>query len=120
LPKRSGKKQTEFVKVGYARNQVDAEFMQGLLKAEGIPSFLKRSPAFDVPDFLVSGPRDIYVNFEDEQIAQSVLQDVQAERAVDQEGLNEAPAKHSYGKVAAVTVVLLLLFTLTLWTASQL
>ncbi len=51
----------EPVKVGFARNQAEAELMQGLLLEEGIPSFLKRSRGFDVPDFLAAGPRDILV-----------------------------------------------------------
>jgi hypothetical protein len=46
----------EPVKVGFARNQSEAELMQGLLLEEGIPSFLKRSRGFDVPDFLAAGP----------------------------------------------------------------
>lgn len=44
-----------------ARNQVEAEFIQGLLLEEGIPSMLRRSRGFDVPDFLASGPRDVLV-----------------------------------------------------------
>src|SRR4051795_12082299 len=51
----------EPVKVGFARNQSEAELMQGLLLEEGIPSFLKRSRGFDVPDFLAAGPRDVLV-----------------------------------------------------------
>ena len=53
--------QGEPVKAGWARNQAEAELMQGLLLEEGIPSFLKRSRGFDVPDFLAAGPRDILV-----------------------------------------------------------
>jgi hypothetical protein len=53
--------QGEAVKAGWARNQSEAELMQGLLLEEGIPSFLKRSRGFDVPDFLAAGPRDILV-----------------------------------------------------------
>ncbi len=51
----------EPVKVGFARNQAEAELIQGFLLEEGIPSFLKRSPGFDVPDFLAAGPRDVLV-----------------------------------------------------------
>jgi hypothetical protein len=51
----------EAVKVGFARNQAEAELLQGLLLEEGIPSFLKRTRGFDVPDFLAAGPRDILV-----------------------------------------------------------
>jgi len=53
--------QGEPVKAGWARNEAEAELMQGLLLEEGIPSFLKRSRGFDVPDFLAAGPRDILV-----------------------------------------------------------
>jgi hypothetical protein len=48
------------VKVGWARNQAEAELIAGLLLEEGIPSVAKRSGGFDVPDFLAAGPRDIF------------------------------------------------------------
>jgi len=35
--------------------------IQGLLSEHGIPSMLKRTRGFDVPDFLAAGPRDILV-----------------------------------------------------------
>lgn len=49
------------VKVAYARNQVEAEMIQGLLAQEDIPSMLKRARGFDVPDFLASGPHEVMV-----------------------------------------------------------
>ncbi len=49
------------VRVAAARHQSEAEFLQGLLLEEGIPSLLRRSGGFDVPDFLAAGPRDILV-----------------------------------------------------------
>jgi Putative prokaryotic signal transducing protein len=49
------------VRVAGARNQAEAEFIQGLLLEEGVPSMLRRSAGFDVPDFLAAGPRDILV-----------------------------------------------------------
>lgn len=49
------------VRVVGARNQAEAEFIQGLLLEEGIPSMLRRARGFDVPDFLASGPRDVLV-----------------------------------------------------------
>lgn len=51
----------ELVKVAWARNQPEAEFIQGLLLEEGVPSLLRRSAGFDVPDFLAAGPRDVMV-----------------------------------------------------------
>ena len=49
------------VRVAGARNQAEAEFIQGLLLEEGVPSMLRRSAGFDVPDFLAAGPRDVLV-----------------------------------------------------------
>lgn len=48
-------------RVGVGLNLPQAELMQGILLEEGIPSFLRRSGGFDVPDFLAAGPRDILV-----------------------------------------------------------
>lgn len=45
-----------------ARNQAEAEFIQALLLEEGIPSILRRTAGFDVPDFLSAGPRDVLVS----------------------------------------------------------
>jgi hypothetical protein len=49
------------VRVASARNQAEAELLQGMLLEEGVPSMTRRSVGFDVPDFLASGPRDILV-----------------------------------------------------------
>ena len=49
------------VRVAGGRNQPEAELIQGLLLEEGIPSVLRRSAGFDVPDFLAAGPRDVMV-----------------------------------------------------------
>lgn len=49
------------VRVASARNQAEAEFIQELLLEQGVPSVLRRSAGFDVPDFLAAGPRDVLV-----------------------------------------------------------
>ncbi len=49
------------VKVARANNQPEAEFIEGLLLEEGIPSMLRRSAGADVPDFLAAGARDVLV-----------------------------------------------------------
>jgi hypothetical protein len=49
------------VRVAGAHNQAEGEFIQGLLLEEGVPSMLRRSAGFDVPDFLAAGPRDVLV-----------------------------------------------------------
>ncbi len=63
----------ELVKVARAQNQAEAEFVQGLLLEEGVPSILRRSPGFDVPDFLAAGPRDVLVPAWAEPTARDVL-----------------------------------------------
>lgn len=61
------------VRVAVARHLSEAEFLQGLLAAEGIPSLLRRTAGFDVPDFLAAGPRDVLVNRRDEADARDIL-----------------------------------------------
>jgi len=61
------------VKVGYGRNQAEAEMIQGLLSEYGIPSMLKRMPGFDVPDFLAAGPHQVLVAEEVAERAHEVL-----------------------------------------------
>jgi len=48
-------------RVAVGLNLAEAELLQGILLEEGIPSILRRSGGFDVPDFLAAGPRDILV-----------------------------------------------------------
>jgi len=47
----------EFVRVTVAQNQAEAEFVEGLLLAEGVPSLVRRAGGADVPDFLAAGAR---------------------------------------------------------------
>jgi len=61
------------VRVAGAHNQAEAEFIQGMLLEEGVPSLLRRSAGFDVPDFLAAGPRDIMVPESGVDTARQVL-----------------------------------------------
>ena len=63
----------EPVKVANARNQAEAEFIQALLREEGIPSMIRRSAGFDVPDFLAAGPRDVLVPAAAANLARQIL-----------------------------------------------
>jgi hypothetical protein len=63
----------ELVRVAGARNQAEAEFIQGLLLEEGVPSLLRRTAGFDVPDFLAAGPRDVLVPQSGVETAREVL-----------------------------------------------
>src|SRR3954447_9794146 len=74
----------KLVKIAFARNQIEGEMLQGLLSEAGIPSMLKRSAGFDNPDFLPSGPRDVYVASAQAQKARQVLADVLVEDEADE------------------------------------
>src|ERR671936_871856 len=63
----------ELVRVAGGRNQAEAELIQGLLLEEGVPSILRRSRGFDVPDFLAAGPRDVLVPHAGAEAAREVL-----------------------------------------------
>ena len=62
------------VKVAFAPNQMEAEMIQGLLREHGIESMLKRGPGFDVPEFLASGPRQVFVLESDAAAARAALE----------------------------------------------
>jgi hypothetical protein len=71
----------DLVRVAGARNQAEAELIQGLLLEEGVPSMLRRSRGFDVPDMLAAGPRDVMVPASGAAPARDVL--LQAELISD-------------------------------------
>jgi hypothetical protein len=62
----------ELVSVAHAENQAEAEFIEGLLLEEGIPSMLRRSAGFGV-ESLASGPRDVLVPESGAQAAREAL-----------------------------------------------
>lgn len=86
--------QGEAVKVAWARNQSEGELIQGFLLEEGIPSILKRSRGFDVPDFLAAGPRDVMVPEAAAEAARGLLR--------DQELINEGEEKAEMRDQAAL------------------
>jgi hypothetical protein len=67
----------ELVKVGLGQNQAEGELIQGILLEEGIPSILRRTRGFDVPDFLAAGPRDVMVPESGVEAARRLLDDAQ-------------------------------------------
>jgi hypothetical protein len=71
------------VRVVGASNQTEAEFIQGMLLEEGVPSTLRRARGFDVPDMLAAGPRDVMVPLSGHAAAREVL--LQAELVGDEE-----------------------------------
>jgi hypothetical protein len=94
----------ELVRVAGGRNQAEAEFIQGLLLEEGVPSLLRRSRVFDVPDCLVAGPRDVLVPASGVGTAREVL--LQSELVGDEApGGVDAPWRLFAGVVGAFAVV---------------
>jgi hypothetical protein len=79
----------ELVRVAGGRNQSEAELIQGLLIEEGVPSMLRRSGGFDVPDFLAAGPRDVLVPEAGAEAAREVL--LQADLAPAPSSARPAP-----------------------------
>jgi hypothetical protein len=61
------------VRVATARHQAEAELLEGMLLEEGIPSLIRRTGGFDVPDFLASGPREILVPASGAELARELL-----------------------------------------------
>jgi hypothetical protein len=93
------------VRVVGARHQAEAELVQGLLLEEGIPSMVRRSAGFDVPDMLAAGPRDILVPASGAQAAREVL--LQAD-LLDRERPGPAvanPGRLLLGLLAAIALV---------------
>jgi len=91
-----------------ARNQSEAELIQGLLLEEGVPSMLRRSRGFDVPDMLAAGPRDVMVPASGAAAARDVL--LQAELISDRPPVRvvERPARLLLGLCAVVALVALI------------
>ena len=63
----------DLVRVAGGRNQAEAELIQNLLLEEGVPSVMRRSAGFDVPDFLAAGQRDVLVPESGAEAARDVL-----------------------------------------------
>jgi hypothetical protein len=100
------------VRVAGGRNQAEAEFIQGLLLEEGVPSMLRRSAGFDVPDFLAAGPRDILVAEAGLATAREVL--LQGELISDEPpGRVVAPARLLAGLLIALAVGALVVWLLS-------
>jgi len=73
-------------RVATARHQPEAELIQMLLLEEGVPSTLRRSAGFDVPDFLAAGPRDVMVPESGVEIAREILRESEIQSSPDPHG----------------------------------
>ena len=94
------------VVVTAARNLTEAEFVQGLLLEEGVPSMLRRSAGFDVPDFLAAGPRDILVPASGADAAREILQLPEPQPGIDMRPGEGTPAWVKALAVALTVVIL--------------
>ena len=103
----------ELVRVAGGRNQAEAELIQGLLLEWGVPSVLRRTAGFDVPDFLAAGPRDVLVPEAGAETAREVL--LQADLAPT---TGERSGPHPL-VLAAVVVLGGLVTALVAWLASS-
>jgi hypothetical protein len=93
----------ELIRVVGGRNLTEAEFLQGLLLEEGVPSMLRRSRGFDVPDFLAAGPRDVLVPANGFAAAREIL--LQADLLSSEVPTGPAPLKLLAGLLVAFGVV---------------
>ena len=94
----------ELVRVAGAQNLAEAEFIQSLLLEEGVPSLLRRSAGFDVPDMLAAGPRDILVPNAGEATAREVLLEAELISPEPVPTRPVAPGRLLAGMVAALAV----------------
>ncbi len=103
----------DLVRVAGGRNQAEAELIQGLLLEQGVPSLLRRSAGFDVPDFLAAGPRDILVPASGAEAARETLLD--AELAGEASG----PAPIRASRVLAGLIAALVVVALVAWLGTE-
>jgi hypothetical protein len=114
----------KLVKVAFARNQAEAEMIQGLLLESGIPSVLKRSRGFDAPEFLAAGPHDVFVNSDHAKKARGLLADTMIETEDEERaaiegasssqktGTETSPARLAFWLLLALLAAVLLVWAL--------
>jgi hypothetical protein len=106
--------QGELVRIAGARNQAEGEFIQGLLLEEGVPSLLRRTAGFDVPDFLAAGPRDVMVPQAGAATAREILLEAEVISPTAQTGRVVAPTRLLAGLLAALACGALAVWLATL------
>jgi zinc ribbon protein len=98
------------VRVAGARHQAEAEFIQGLLLEEGVPSMLRRTRGFDVPDMLAAGPRDVMVPQTGFDTAREVLLQADVITAGPERPAVDRPLRILAWLLGAIAVVALILW----------
>jgi hypothetical protein len=107
--------QGDLVQVARAAHQAEAELIQGLLIEAGVPSTLRRSAGFDVPDMLAAGPRDVLVPASGAQAARDVLLDARILTSAEPGSRAVTPP----GRLLAGLLVGLALVVLVVWIGTQ-
>ena len=110
----------ELIRVTGARSLADGEMIQGILLEEGIPSLLRRTRGFDVPDFLAAGPRDVLVPESGYEVARELLRG--ADLLATEAGVPSlpgigSPLRLAVGVLIAVALAGLIVFLLYLATS---
>ena len=99
----------DLVTVATGRNQAEADFVANLLLEEGVPSLVRRSRGFDVPDMLAAGPRDVLVPQSGEAAAREILLQMDMhDRGGSAAG--PAPARVLAGLLGGIAVVALIVW----------
>jgi hypothetical protein len=97
----------ELTRVTSVRHQAEAELVQNLLLEEGIPSLVRRTGGFDVPDFLAAGPRDVLVPRSGADLARALLRTEPADAAeAAARAARPRPSSRAPAWVRALAVVL--------------
>jgi hypothetical protein len=104
------------VRVAGGRNQAEAELIQNILIEEGVPSILRRTAGFDVPDFLAAGPRDVMVPESGALVAREALFAADIAPAQAPTGVDRSQAL----RIAAAVVAAAALAALIAWALIQL
>jgi hypothetical protein len=104
------------VRVAGGRNQAEAELIQNILLEEGVPSILRRTRGFDVPDMLAAGPRDVLVPESGAGVARDALFAAQIAPAPVLTGFDRAQSL----RIAAAVVAATALAALVAWALIQL
>ena len=92
----------DLVRVAVGRQLPEAELIQNLLLDEGVPSTLRRTQGFDVPEMLAAGPRDVMVPQSGLEVARDVLLQAELLSAATAPPLNPA---RIFGFVVATFLV---------------
>jgi hypothetical protein len=103
----------DLMRVTGAGSLADGELIQSILLDHGIPSMLRRTRGFDVPDFLAAGPRDVLVPESGYRAARDLLADsalLTAEEPPERIPGIGSPARLALGVIAAVGVAAVVVY----------